>query len=144
MPHIKEVTVRTPALVAEDRNFDVDVEASIEFTRLERELGLSYNARIALYEIDGQMDVYSVQPNRQGLFLQRAARGDKDDFLGFSPSFRLTASDSEETISHRFNVRASGESDRRLEIKALAVCVPETATAMKWSSEERVNLPLRP
>ncbi len=140
MPHIKEIAVHTPQDTIAHSNFDVGVKADIEFTRLERELGLSYKARIALYEIDGQMDVYSVQPNWQQLFLQRAARGNKDDFLGFSPAFDLTASDSEKTISHTFDVRSSLEPDSRMEIRALVVCVPETAVAMKWSGETRVSV----
>jgi len=86
------------------------------------------------------MDVYSAFPNNHELFLQRASRGDKDDFLGFSDSKSIIAESANASISHQFTVRASFEADLRMELKALVVCVPETATAMKWSSTERVQV----
>ncbi|OZT72520.1 hypothetical protein [Vreelandella boliviensis] len=139
MPYIKSVDISTPSAVTYNTYFNVGVSAVIEFSDLERQLGLSYKTSIALYEIDDRMDVYSIQPNWQRIFLQRAARGDKDDFLGFSPPIDMKADSAEDTITHNFNVRAQVESDWQMEIRALVVCVPETSAAMQWSSQKKIQ-----
>lgn len=143
MPHITDVVVFTPAIVQGSpgtHDYDVKVSATVAFSSKEQELGLSYNLIIALYEIDETMDVYSAFHNGNEVFLQRASRGDKDDFLGFSPNFSAQAIEGDKTIEHVFSVRASFEADQHMELKALVSCVPETATAMKWSSTNRVQV----
>ncbi|MBY5940312.1 hypothetical protein KUW00_05360 [Halomonas sp. DP5N14-9] len=139
MPYIKSVVISSPTAAIHNTDFNIDVTAIIEFSALERQLGLSYKTTIALYEVDDTMDVYSVQPNWQRVFLQRAARGDKDDFLGFSPAIDMKADRAEDKITHKFNVRAQMESDWTMEIRALVVCVPETSAAMQWSSQKSIR-----
>ncbi len=58
------------------------------------------------------MDVYSVFPNGHQLFLQRASKGNQDDFLGFSNTKSLSAQSGEIAIEHRFSVRATFEPDQ--------------------------------
>jgi len=143
MPFIKKVDIASQPIVQGNpgiQNFDVTVTAVIKFSEVERNIGLSYNARIALYEIDEKMDVFSVFPNNHQLFLQHASRGDSDDFIGFSNLKAISARSNEATIKHIFSVRASSESDGKMELKALVVCVPDTATAMKWSPMKKVQV----
>ena len=150
MPFIQEVDIVSgdsnvgssgSDLIIDERvtNFKVKVIAKIEFSETEIRLGLSYSTRVALYEIDGTMDVYSAFPNNHKLFLQRASRGDRDDFIGFSNAETVNAQPGGVTIIHVLSVRSSIERDRTLELKALVICVPETATAMQWSSTKKVN-----
>ncbi len=101
---------------------------------------MSYKTTIALYEIDDTMDVYTAFPNGHELFLKRAARGEKDDFLGFSNVKILQSQQGEATVEHPFSVRATFEPDQEMELKALVVCVPDTATAMKWSPTRKVRV----
>ncbi len=140
MPVISDVSIDSSAVVADNENFNVTVKAKVSFSANERNLELKCNARIALYEIDETMDVYSVFPNGGQIFLQRASRGDRDDFLGFSRNFTLNAQDGDTTIEHRFSVRSIIEPDTKMELKALVICVPETATAMKWSGTKSVQV----
>ena len=143
MPHIKTVNISSDSTIQGSpgpHNFNVEVLAKISFSEVEKKIGLNYNVTIALYEIDDAMDVYSVFPNNHQLFLQRASRGDKDDFLGFSDTKSVNAQSGAETIRHKFSVRASFEADQKMELKALVICVPETATAMKWSSTKQVQV----
>ena len=140
MPHITEVNIDSSQIVGKGHNFDVTVTAKIKFSEVERNIGLNYNATIALYEIDETMDVYSGFPNNHQLFLQRATRGGKDGFLGFSTTQKLSAQTGIVEIKHRFSVAAIYEADGKMELKALVVCVPETATAMQWSSTKEVQV----
>jgi hypothetical protein len=156
MPYIKDVDIQSgdssiqpltagsssSDLGIDDRvnTFKVKVIANIEFSETEIRLGLSYSARVVLYEIDETMDVYSIFPNNHRLYLQRASRGDRDDFIGFSNPETVKAQQGGITISHLLPVRASNEPDRTMELKALVVCVPETATAMRWSSTKKVRI----
>ena len=143
MPHIKNVTISGPSTAQGSggtNDFPAHVSATVKFSALEQSLGLSYQVKFALYEVDDTMDVYSAFPNNHDLFLQRASRGDKDDFVGMSRAQTIKADAAEKTIDHSFNIRVSFEADQQMELKALAVCVPETATAMKWSSTKRVGV----
>ncbi len=143
MPHIKNVIIESDNSVLGSpgsSNFDVVVRAEIGFSEVEQNLAINYNTRIALYEIDDTMDVYSVFPNGAGTLIQRASRGDKDDFLGFSSNKAISAQAGNVTIEHQFSVRATLEPDRRMKLKALVVCTPDTATAMKWSGTKFVEV----
>ncbi len=140
MPRIKKVNINSAgAGVIFGQNIDVTVSATIMFSEVEKNIGLNYHVTIALYEIDDTMDVYSVFPNNNQLFLQRASRGNRDDFLGFSRPKPISAQTGEAEITHEFSVRGQIEPDRVMELKALVVCVPDTATAMKWSATEKIN-----
>jgi len=143
MPTIKEIQIDAPDRVAVHPGdpIDVTVRATIDFSEVERNLNLNYAVRIALYEIDGQMDVYSVFPNNdQQILIQRAARGDKDDFLGFSRRIDITAQNSQSTIEHTFQARSQFETDGMMDIRALVVCTPDTATAMQWSGQKQIEV----
>lgn len=143
MPHITKVNISSQPIAVgspQPNRFPVRVSATIEFSDLEQRLGLSYQTRFVLYEIDETMDVYTVFPNSHELFLQRASRGDKDDFIGFSENESIKADAASKTIEHKFDVRTSIEPDLKMELKALAICIPETATAMKWSETRNVEI----
>jgi len=143
MPHIREVVVRAPqGGLQRGAPSLVVVTARIKFTPLEQELGISYKTRIVLFEIDNKTDVIPVYPNWQGLEFFQGERGGRDQHLGFSPAFDMTASASnpEESIEHSFSPSLPGESDGRYELRALVVCVPNTGTAMKWSKTESVPI----
>ena len=140
MPHITEVNIDSSQVVITGNDFVVTVIAKIKFSEVERNIGLNYNTTIALYQIDETMDVYSVFPNNHQLFLQRATRGGKDGFLGFSTTQKLSAQTGIVEIKHLFSVTAIREPDKKMELKALVVCVPETATAMQWSSIKEVQV----
>lgn len=149
MPFVSEVRIDTVPGILEGREIFARVTADIGFTRLERELGLSYRVKIALYHIDGQMDVYSVQPNWESTFLQREARsrpGGKDEFIAFSPSIEINNNDAaRQTVSHGFDGIEAVPSrfGEVVRLKALVVCTPETATAMKWSDNRDVPIQRR-
>lgn len=143
MPYITKVNLSSQSSAqgsAEAHNFDVTVFATIKFSATERNIGLNYNVKIALYEIDERMDVYSVFPNNRYLFVQHAGRGVEDDFLGISEPISISAQSNGGTVEYRFSVRPSFEADHKMELKALVVCIPETATAMKWSSTKKVEI----
>lgn len=135
MPQVTEVIVNAPGTVI-GQNSIVSVNATIRFTSKERQLALDHVVRIALYELDDQMDVYAIQPNWSQLFVQRAARGDKDDFNRFSDVIRVTADEAEKSVSFTFNLGTAQtpERDRMLEYKAMVICIPEIATAIAWSA----------
>lgn len=149
MPYINEVELNTVSGILAGNTFNVRAQTDIGFTRLERELKLSYKVKFALYHIDGQMDVYSVQPNWGSLFLQRAARftpGDKDTYIAFSPAIDITNNDSRrQRVQHTFeDIKAkTAEYGEIINLKALVVCLPQTAAAMKWSNTKEVPVQFR-
>ena len=139
MPHITEVTVSAPRGAQHRDAFAVHVTAQVNFSEVERQIGLTYKARILLFEANQRIDYLSVYPNWTDLVFHQNPRGDKDDFLGFSRQINLEARGTSAPISHTFDsVRGTLEPEGHMKFRALVVCVPSTATAMQWSGETRV------
>ena len=143
MPYIKQVRISESTSLPSANVFYSDTEnnpnfsvvSKIEFSDVEVNLGLNYSTRAVVYEIDDSTDVYSVFPNKADIFVQRASRGNQDDFVTFSSPKTIQAQSGELTLVHRVTVRniQKLDADPIPELQALVVCVPDTATAMKWS-----------
>lgn len=143
MPHIAVINIQSNDIVQGSpgrHEVGVYVTAKINFSDVEKRIGLNYHATIALYEVEGTMDVYTAFPNNHQLFLQRADRGGKDGFIGFSNTKKLSARTGTAEIKHTFTTIAAHRNDGYMDFKALVICVPETATAMQWSSTKKVQV----
>lgn len=139
MPRIEDLTITSPQATQIRATFAATVSAEVHFSEVEKQIGLTYQARILLFEANGQTDLLSLFPNGHGLHFQQMARDSKDDFLGFSPAFGLQAQADTASISHTFDaIRSKLEPDGQMDLRALVVCVPSTATAMKWSAVKHV------
>lgn len=142
MPYIKKVEVISSegSATLEDKT-DIKVTAKVGFFDNEVDLNIKCKATFVLYEMDDNMDLYSIHPNWNRLFVQRAQRGgNKDDFMGFSPTFDIAATSSEQSLSHTFNdIEINDVEGLTLRLRAALICVPQITTAVRWSGEEDVT-----